>query len=61
MVFFLFPNDCKIVFFNIDHESKKAHVRRFGSVLYNCVSDDAVGDNVVKLNKCWNLDVKYLM
>ena len=39
----------------------KAHVHSFGSALYNCVSDDEVGDNVVKLNWCLTLDVAYFM
>ena len=39
----------------------KANVHSFGSTLYNCVSYDDVGDNVVKLNLCWTLDVEHFM
>ena len=39
----------------------KAHVHSFVYALYNCVSDDAVGANVVKLNWCWTLDVANFM
>ena len=39
----------------------KAHVHRFGSAVYNCVSDDYIGDNVVKLKWFWDLDVAHFM
>ena len=39
----------------------KAYVHSFGSALHNCVSDDAVSNNVVKLNWFWTLDVAHFM
>ena len=58
---FLVSNEHEIVFVDIDHKANKLHVHIFGAVLYNCVSDDADGNNVVKLNCCWTLDVAHLM
>ena len=58
---FLVSNEHEMFFVVTDHKSNKKHVHSFGSVLYNCVSDDAVGDNVVKFNWCWTLDVVHLM
>ena len=62
-------NDCVVLVSN-EHEfflselitkPIKSHVHSFGPALYNCVSDDAVCDNVVKLNWCWTLDVARFM
>ena len=39
----------------------KAHVHSVGSALHNCVSDDIVGNNDVKLNWCWTLDVAHFI
>ena len=39
----------------------KSHIHSFGSELYNCVIDYAVGNNVVKFNWCWTLDVAHFM
>ena len=39
----------------------KAHVCSFGYAMYNCVSDDYVGENVVRLKWCCTLDVAHFM
>ena len=39
----------------------KAHVHIFGSALYNCVSDDIIGDTVAKFHWCWTLDMDHFM
>ena len=39
----------------------KAHIRCFGYAMYNCARYDAIGENVVKFNWCWTLDMAYLM
>ena len=57
----LVSNEHAILFFDIDTKQLKVHVNYFGSALYNCVSDDDVGDYVVKLNWCWTLDVEHFM
>ena len=58
---FLFPMNMKLFLSTSITKPIKARVHSFESVLYNSVSDDAVGDNVVKLNWCWTLDVTHLM
>ena len=61
IVFSLFP--MKMIFFLLTSITKpiKLHVHIFGSELYICVSYDAVGEYVVKLNWCWTLDVARFM
>ena len=39
----------------------KVHVHIFGSVLYKCISDDTIGDTVVKLNFFGTLDMDHFM
>ena len=61
VVFFFFPMNIKLFLSASITKPIKAHVHSFGSALYNFVSDDAVGNNVVKLNCCCTLDVVHFM
>ena len=46
----LFPMNMKLFLLASITKPINAHVQSFRSALYNCVGDDAVGENVVKLN-----------
>ena len=61
IVFSLFPMNIKLLLSASITNPINAHVHSFGYALYNCVSDDAVGENVFKLNWCWTLDVDHFM
>ena len=58
---FLVSDGHEIIFGDIDHEANKTRVYSFGSALYNYVSYDALGENVVRLNCCCTLDVAHFM
>ena len=60
-MFSLFPINVKLFLSTSSTKPIKAHVHSFGSVLYNFFGDVAVGNNVVKLNWCWTLDVSHFM
>ena len=61
IVFSLFQMNVKLFLSTSITKPIKLYVHSFGSTLYNCVSDDAVHDNVVKLNWCWTLYVAHSM
>ena len=46
----LFPMNMKLFLLASITKPINAHVQSFRSALYSCVGDDAVGENVVKLN-----------
>ena len=61
ILFSLFPTNMKMFLSKSITKPKKAHVHSFGYEFYNNFSDDAVGENVVKLNWCWTLDMDHFM
>ena len=48
-MFYLFPMNMILFMSRFITKTVKSYVRIFGSVLYNCVSYDAVGENVFNL------------
>ena len=60
IVFSLFPRNMNLFCVSIT-KPIKAHVHSIGSAMYDCVTDDSVGENVVKLNWFWTLDVAHFM
>ena len=60
-VFYLLPMNMKLFLSKLITTPIKVHAHSFVSAVYNYVSDDTVGDNVVKLIWCWTLDVAHFM
>ena len=58
---FLFSMSMKLFLSTLIIPPIKVNFRSFVYVLYNAISDDAVGKIVVKLNWCWTLDVAHIM